>query len=68
MGKTAKKHPLLAWRERQGLSQREAAHLARVHEQTWFRWERRLFAPRERQIYRLTALTGMKAGQLMGLE
>lgn len=60
-------NPLLTWREKQGLSQTEAAELIGVKQPTWSSWEQKSKAPGLTHALKIEEVTGgeVKAAMLV---
>jgi len=58
MARKIKKNPLLAWREKHGLSQTEAAELVGVRQPTWSSWEQEDKAPSLEHALKIAEVTG----------
>ncbi len=57
-------HPLKAYREREGISQRELAHRLGVSAMTVIRWETNKRKIRDDMVCRVSGLTGIAAAEL----
>ncbi len=67
-GTIIKRHPLVGYRESQGLSQAELAAVLGVEPATISRWETGLRRPAPRYLPKLAELTGASVGELIGVE
>ena len=65
MAKSKTTHPLIAFRQERGLSQKALAQKLAVAELTVWRWEHGERTPRKADAYRIAKLTGIPAGDLM---
>lgn len=61
------KHPLEAYRESNGLTQDQLAEKLGVTGASVSRWEQRKRAPRGRDLEKIVTLTGIPAGEILGV-